>query len=230
MTTEPIALVGRLQIAFVKMERKRRVKDVMTPAKLLTSAERDAKARTADLVSRGINPYSKDHAIETPETVAAAKAHWQELMILARNNPQPSKLESLHPELSDEQFEALDRRWKAREDGNVKTDYAHQIMSDSELMDLGLGHLIRPPSTTVTKMELPPGWRACSFCNAPIEPGDPTATEGKGKTTFKHIEEMRIVNGELETTEKLVVSSAKLIACPECVLQLPTIKFPETEG
>lgn len=79
----------------------------------------------------------------------------------------------------------------------------------------------------------------CSYCEQEVE--ESLSTEGRAKPIIRKVDEVALRGGEMTIVTKTVVSSAKLIACPDCCLNLipyegkngelikPT-KFKETEG
>lgn len=113
---------------------------------------------------------------------------------------------SQETELSPTKLAALDKKWSERP----------PIPKETILDDVDLG--VSPKPT--------PGQLICSFCGDLVQ--ECQATRGKGPLRMLvRVEETITPDGELFVDEKVSFQSRKAVSCPNCVLKLDKVSYPQ---
>jgi hypothetical protein len=190
----------RAYLAQVDAMRKAAVADQIQPAKLLSDKERARFKEVKTMLEEGKNPFSHE------ELSAKGKN-------LGGSTPEDRKMAKR--ELTEAQVKALEIKWKSGKGHAREVVYLEDI-------DLGVG----PAKPTIRDDFSPIIY--CSYCGTEVD--EINATEGRGKLKIQKIEDLELVGGEPRITSKIRASSDKIIACPDCVLNIDKPKFKETHG
>lgn len=179
-----------------------------TTDKLLTSKERARLDKVREMLKAGINPYEVD-SLETLKIGGKSR-----LFVEPENDDDRLRQEAR----DDADFAKREARWKA---GITKTTNTQKYRGrkprltikwpsiDADLLpDMGEMVAIKDPSKL---------W--CSFCG--IEVDEIRATRGVGPSRVK--KDTEIIRIDVDVTvieERTYVTSRKLVACPDCVLNI----------
>lgn len=118
-------------------------------------------------------------------------------------------------DLSPERIKELEDKWKGK---NLPSTLPTRYLEEDD------------PDLTPFKVENDPLKLVCSYCG--VEVGETSATRGTGQTRVSKLIEVETIGDEPQVVEKVVVRAKKLIACPDCSLNIKkgSKRFPETEG
>lgn len=114
-------------------------------------------------------------------------------------------------ELTEEEYLAIEAKWKARKDGYVK---APPVILNIDWSDIAVP-------------ERDPLKHYCSFCG--VEVDQTRLTKGSGHPRAMIKEELKIIHGVPTIEEKIIHVTEKLEACPDCSLHVPKADIPNSD-